>query len=124
MIRKKNRIHRKAKYFNNLMHWNKYRKIINEVTSLVRNAKDKYNNDLIKKITNMNSSCKNWWNIVKQISGIKGSDMSIPPILHNYNLIFDDIERANLFNIYFFQNNPKLTTLTAIFLIYHMLQTK
>jgi hypothetical protein len=124
MIRKKNRIHRKAKYFNNLMHWNKYRKIINEVTSLVRNAKDKYNNDLIKKITNMNSSCKNWWNIVKQISGIKGSDMSIPPILHNYNLIFDDIERANLFNIYFFQNNPKLTTLTAIFVIYHMLQTK
>jgi hypothetical protein len=46
-------------------------------------AKDKYNNDLITKITNMNSSCKNWWNIVKQISGIKGSDMSIPPILHN-----------------------------------------
>jgi hypothetical protein len=39
-----------------------------EVTSLVRNAKDKYNNDLITKITNMNSSCKNWWNIVKQIS--------------------------------------------------------
>jgi hypothetical protein len=38
---------------------------------------------------------------VKQISGIKGSDMSIPPILHNDNLIFDDIERANLFNIYF-----------------------
>ena len=83
------------------MHWNKFRKIRNEVTSLVRNAKDKYNNDLIKKITNMNSSCKNWWNIVKQISGIKGSDMSIPPILHNDNLIFDDIERANLFNIYF-----------------------
>jgi hypothetical protein len=83
------------------MHWNKFRKIRNEVTSLVRNAKDKYNNDLIKKITNMNSSCKNWWNTVKQISGIKGSDMSIPPILHNDNLIFDDIERANLFNIYF-----------------------
>jgi hypothetical protein len=27
--------------------------------------------------------------------------VSIPPILHNDNLIFDDIERANLFNIYF-----------------------
>jgi hypothetical protein len=27
--------------------------------------------------------------------------MSIPPILHNDNLIFDEIERANLFNIYF-----------------------
>jgi hypothetical protein len=101
MIRQKNRIHRKAKHFNNPMHWNKLRKIRKEVTSLVRNAKDKYNNDLIKKFTNMISSCNNWWNIVKQISGIKGYDMSILPILHNDNLIFDDIERANLFNIYF-----------------------
>ena len=65
MIRQKNGIHRKAKHFNNPMHWNKFRKIRNGVTSLVRNAKDKYNNDLIKNITNMNSSCKNWWNIVK-----------------------------------------------------------
>jgi hypothetical protein len=39
MIRQKNRIHKKAKYFNNPMHWNKLRKIRNEVTSLVRNAK-------------------------------------------------------------------------------------
>jgi hypothetical protein len=50
MIRQKNRIHRKAKHFNNPMHWNKLRKIRNEVKSLVRNALDKYNNDLIKKI--------------------------------------------------------------------------
>ena len=42
MIRQKNRIHRKAKHFNNPMHWNKFRKIRNEVTSLVRTAKDKY----------------------------------------------------------------------------------
>ena len=35
MIRQKNRIHRKAKHFNNPMHWNKFRKIRNEVTSLV-----------------------------------------------------------------------------------------
>jgi hypothetical protein len=49
----------------------------------------------------MNSSCKNWWNIAKQISGMNGSDMSIPPILQNDNLIFDNIERANLSNIYF-----------------------
>ena len=27
--------------------------------------------------------------------------MSIPPIFHNDSLIFDDIEKANLFNIYF-----------------------
>jgi hypothetical protein len=101
MIRMKNRIHRKAKHVNNPMDWNEFRKIRNEVTSSVRKAKNKYNNDLIKKITNMNSSCKNWWNMVKQISGIKRTDMSIPPIHHNDNLIFDDIEKPNLFNIYF-----------------------
>jgi hypothetical protein len=71
MIRKKNRIHRKAKHFNNPMDWNKYRKIRNEVASLARNTKNNYNNDLIQNIANMNSSCKNWWNIVKKISGIK-----------------------------------------------------
>jgi hypothetical protein len=65
MIRKKNRIHRKAKHVNNPMDWNKSRKIRNEVTSSVRNAKDKYNNDLIKQITNMNYSWKNWWNMDK-----------------------------------------------------------
>ena len=58
MMRQKNRIHRKATYFKNPMHWNKFRKIRNEVTCLVRNTKDKSNNDLIQKITNMNSSCK------------------------------------------------------------------
>jgi hypothetical protein len=58
-----------------------------------------------KQITNMNSSCKNWWNIVKKIYGIKGSDMGIPPILHNDNLIFYDVERANLFNIYFLKQS-------------------
>lgn len=71
----------------------------------------------------MNSSCKNWWNIVKHISCIQGSDMSISPILHNDNLIFYDIDRATYLK-YIFQNNPKLTTLTAISLIYHILQTK
>ena len=103
MIRKKNRIHRKAQHFDNPMDWIKFRRIRNEVASLslVRNAKDNYNNDLIQKIVNMNSSCKNWWNIVKQISVIKGSDMSIPLIIHNDNLISDDTEKANLFNITF-----------------------
>jgi hypothetical protein len=111
MIRQKNRIHRKAKHFNNPMHWDKFRKIRNEATSLVRNAKDKYNNYLIQKIINMNSSCKNWWNIVKQISGIKGSDMSIPPILHNDNLIFKTFSTSfshNLISLIWFVTCDKL----------------
>jgi hypothetical protein len=49
MIRKKNRIHRKAKHFNNPMDWNKYRKIRNEVASLARNTgPDFINHRLLK----------------------------------------------------------------------------
>ena len=48
MIRQTHIIHRKAKHFNNPMHWNKLRKIRNEATSLVRDTKDKYNNVLLK----------------------------------------------------------------------------
>jgi hypothetical protein len=77
---------------------------------LIRSEPDAfYNNDLIKKNTNMNSSCKNKWNIVKQISGIKGSDMSIPPILYNDNLIFDDHGVIKMFCL----------SVNSIFLPYH-----
>ena len=42
---------------------------------------------------------------------MKGSDISIPPILHNDNLIFDDIERASLFNIYFSKQSSNIHNL-------------
>jgi hypothetical protein len=71
----------------------------------------------------MNASCKNGWNIVKQISGITGSDMSIPPILHNDKLIFDDIDRTNLFNIYFSKQSEIDVFLKTgvIFALFHWL---
>jgi hypothetical protein len=42
LIRKKNRIHNKAKRLNKPADWNKFRKIRNDDTSLVRKARDAY----------------------------------------------------------------------------------
>ncbi|VDI64806.1 Hypothetical predicted protein [Mytilus galloprovincialis] len=97
-IRKKNRIHRKAKKYNNPSDWSKFKKIRNEVTSLIRKSKEEYNNNLIKKIMNSSPSTTNWWKTVKQISGLKANDASVPPLMVNNNLIFDEIEKANEFN--------------------------
>ncbi|CAC5381576.1 unnamed protein product [Mytilus coruscus] len=101
IIRKKNRIHRKAKKFNKQSDWNKFKKIRNKATGLVRKSKEDYNNNRINKIMNGNPSSTNWWKTVKQFSGIKPSDNGIPPIERNGTLIFDDIEKANEFNSYF-----------------------
>ncbi|VDI61697.1 Hypothetical predicted protein [Mytilus galloprovincialis] len=100
-IRKKNRIHRKAKKYNNPSDWSKFKKIRNEVTSLIRKSKEEYNNNLIKKIMNSSPSTTNWWKTVKQISGLKANDASVPPLMVNNNLIFDEIEKANEFNRFF-----------------------
>lgn len=56
LIRKKNRIHRKAMHSNSPSDWNKFRRIRNNVTNLVRKSKEEHTNDLIKKIINESSS--------------------------------------------------------------------
>jgi hypothetical protein len=101
LIRKTNRIHRKARPSNSPSDWNKFRRIRNDVTNLVRKSKEEHQNNLIKKLINENSSGSNWWKTVKQLTGIKSRDHGIPPLVINDNLIFDDIEKANEFNIFF-----------------------
>ena len=60
-----------------------------------------HKNNLIKKLINENSSGSNWWKTVKQLTGIKSRDHGILPLVKNDNLIFDDIEKAIEFNIFF-----------------------
>ncbi|VDH92877.1 Hypothetical predicted protein [Mytilus galloprovincialis] len=50
---------------------------------------------------NSSPSTTNWWKTVKQISGLKANDASVPPLMVNNNLIFDEIEKANEFNRFF-----------------------
>ena len=61
LIRKKNRIYRKARRSNSPSGWNKFRGIRNDVTNLVRKSKEEHKHNLIKKLINENSSGSNWW---------------------------------------------------------------
>ena len=67
----------------------------------MRKSKEEHKHNLIKKLINENSSGSNWWKTVKQLTGIKSRDHGIPPLVKNDNLIFDDIEKAIEFNIFF-----------------------
>ena len=67
----------------------------------MRKSKEEHKNNLIEKLINENSSGSNWWKTVKQFTGIKSRDHGILPLVKNDNLIFDDIEKAIEFNIWF-----------------------
>ena len=44
---------------------------------------------------------KNWWTLVKSLTGNNECSRTIPPIEHNGNLVVDDIEKSELFNKFF-----------------------
>ncbi|VDI33342.1 Hypothetical predicted protein [Mytilus galloprovincialis] len=101
LIRKKNRLHSKAKRFNRSADWNKFRQIRNKVTTSIRQAREPYQKNLIQKLSNSNLSARTWWKTCNQISGIKPTHSGIPPLLKDDNLIFNDIDKANEFNNFF-----------------------
>jgi hypothetical protein len=88
LIRKKNRIHNKAKRLNKPADWNKFRKIRNDVTSLVRKARDVYQDKPVSRLSDDHPSTCN------QISGLKPSHYGIPPLLKNNNFIFNELDKG------------------------------
>jgi hypothetical protein len=69
-IRRKNRIHNKAKHTNSINHWEKYRITRNKCNNLIRMAKNDYFSTISEKIVESSGS-KNWWNLVKRLLGFK-----------------------------------------------------
>ena len=94
LIRKKNRIHNKAKRLNKPADWNKFRKIRNDVTSLVRKARDAYQDKLVSKLSGDHPSTRTWWKTCNQISGLKPSHYGIPTLLKNNNFIFNELDKG------------------------------
>ena len=61
LIRKRKRAHRKAKKRNTPYHWEKFRKIRNEVIASVRKAKADYEYKITADINNGDMQSKSWW---------------------------------------------------------------
>jgi uncharacterized protein YeeX (DUF496 family) len=77
-IRRKNRIHKKAKHTNFINHWEKYRITRNKCNNLIRMAKNDYFSTISDKIIAESSGSKNWWNLVTRLLG-SSKNRSIPP---------------------------------------------
>ena len=101
-IRKRRRIHKKAKRSNNETDWTLFRNQRNHVTSLIRQAKTDYHDRSCKKInTDIDKTGKEWWRLCKSVSFQKSQEHTIPPLLHNDQLIYDNEHKAHAINEYF-----------------------
>ncbi len=102
--RKRNRIHKQAKTQNTVNHWSKFRKLRNEVTSLIRKSKFEYKHKLIIKINENNVTAKTWFKLAKQITS-KHSSSQIPPLIVNGIEASTDIDKTETLNDYFCQQS-------------------
>ena len=99
-IRKRRRAYRKAKATNQSHHWAKFKRLRNEVTTLIRNCKQQHTNKITQKLKSENLSSKDWWSTLKAfISPHTHSD--IPPLESNGNVYTNEIDKANLLNDHF-----------------------
>ena len=99
-IRKRRRAYRKAKATNQSHHWAKFKRLRNEVTTLIRHCKQQHTDKITQKLKSENLSSKDWWSTLKAfISPHTHSD--IPPLESNGNVYTNEIDKANLLNDHF-----------------------
>lgn len=99
-IRRKNRLHRKAKKCDTPHNWQRFREARNQCNRKISNAKASYFCEISEKIKLEKSGSKNWWSLVKSLVG-NTVDRSIRPLEHNGDIIFDDTKKAELLNVFF-----------------------
>ena len=75
-IRRKKRIHIRAKQTNLEGHWLKFRKARNICNKLILNANTKYYSSISEKIHTETTGSKNWWNLLKSLLG--DSNYTVP----------------------------------------------
>jgi hypothetical protein len=98
-IRRKNRIHKKAKHANSINHWEKYRKTRNKCNNLIKMAKNDYFSTISEKIKQNH--------LVVKIDGILLKDYLVQvkvvhyPLQTDEDLICDNLAKFGLINDFF-----------------------
>ena len=103
LMRKRNRFYRKYKKSKTVQNYSNFKKIRNEVTSLLRKSKQDYTESLANKLKTSNLSSKDYWNTLKSFIKPAQSSSEIPPLHQNGCYVSDSTEKANLLNEYFVQ---------------------
>ena len=105
MIRKRRRLHKKAKRSNSDHDWSNFRKIRNKCVNLVKSTKEKYLQKQIALLESPSLSVQNWWKLLKNLSGTPSKKSDYPPINVNGSIIESNTDKANCFNNYFSQQS-------------------
>ena len=102
LIRRRNRIHRKAKSKDSPQIWEKYRKIRNETISKISEAKENFNKSKADEIkTSRNHNPKQWWKLVKDFFNNSGSSSLNNPLIVDGQVLNDNYEKACALNNFF-----------------------
>jgi hypothetical protein len=98
IIRRKNRLHKRTKRSNFPGQWERFRIARNKCNNIVSNASIAHYSKVSENIRLEKAGSKNWWTLVKSLTGNNDCSRTMPPIEHNGNLVFDDIDKSELFN--------------------------
>jgi hypothetical protein len=104
-IRKRKRLHKSAK--KNPQLWANFRSLRNQIIGEIRKAQVQYHKTIASKLQSSHSSPKSWWKLVKQMlnSNNSQSNAYTEPLNHNGTSIFDDKDKAEVFNNYFIEQS-------------------
>ena len=123
----KNRLFKRARSSRLPEQWAIYRSARNKATKAIKMAKANHFNCMASSLANPKCPPSKWWNIARDMCGLKGHSSNIvPPLKGNYT-VFDNIDKANILNDTFINQNTSTalenfpfgpTQTKAIFTIY------
>ena len=111
-MRKRKKLYDKAKQLDTHNAWTEYRRIRNETTTAIRNAKENDIDKLAKTLTTDTASPSDWWRTLKRFIKPNTNSSCIPPLKTNDDIFDDNKDKANLLNTYF-QTQTQINDLNA-----------
>ena len=72
-----------------------------ELINIIKSLNEKFYVKLVKKLKDQKTSSKMYWSVMQTF--VNGKTPIIPPLLVNYNLTSNFMEKANIFNDFFVQ---------------------
>ena len=100
LLKRRNKIHKRARKCNKAELWSSFRNYRNYVIDRIRNRQRQYFEELNDIICSPDKfGSKQWWKLVNKFLCKKGSQAEgIPPIEHNGTLHYNNKDKANVFN--------------------------
>ena len=112
-MRAKNRLFKRAQLSSSSEHWKIYRAARNKATTAVKTAKHQHLTLQAARLADPNCSSPRWWQIAKEMCGLKGNSLrNIPPLADQLLALVsvcEDHKKADLLNDTFINSNTSIS---------------